>query len=836
MFWPFSCLVTHINASFENTQDAPLERAGLFRLFRAVRDVSRKGKAFSGVASDDVKTGLARGIADDWMTPARFAFILGLLIVAAFPSVLLKGQTFTVRDFGMFSYPVAFFHRQAFWKGELPQWDPLNYCGVPFLAQWNTMTLYPGTLIYLLLPMPWSLSFFCLAHLFWGGLGMFYLARRWTGNGLAAALAGIFFSFNGLPLNFLMWPSHIATFSWVPWVLLLVPQGWRQGARKLYCATFAASMQMLAGGPETILLTWAILFSLACGDWFSARSRTKRYLDEPAPHPEALVSALADPASNPSPHQLVFRFGGMVLLVALLCAVQLLPFLELVAHSERDSSFSALSPNWSMSIWGLGDFLVPLFHTVSTSQHITLPFGQGWTSSYYAGIGAVFLAAVGLRRVADWRMRLLAALVCLCLLLALGDAGILYRGLRVFVPQIGFVRYPVKFVILVSAVVPLLAALGFATLISRSGKSLGRFEWTVVIALLFLVAALIGIEAWRPLLPGASRTTLHNGLARAGLLCLCVFCIVKIRTASEHRRVLFGSLLLAVCWLDLISQVPTQNPTMPPMAYRSNLARQKLGTAAFPYFGQSRVMLSPAADQTLRYNGLPNLEQSFLVHRWAAFGDCNLLDAVPQAYGFFSLAPGPIGNLTSLPYVQTNLDYTKVLDFMSVSRTTRPGTLFDWVPRRTAMPLVTAGQAPVFVSDQRIIDAFFQSDTDLRQTAFLPPEAKLSVTAQRCPGARILNAVFSAQDVSIKTSTPAASLVIISQSWYPAWKAYIDGKRTKLWRANYAFQAVQVPAGRHTINLAYQDRGFQLGLALSFLGSAAWVIGFFKTRSHRELA
>src|SRR5208337_3199535 len=95
------------------------------------------------------------GAPDDWLTPSRFALLLGLLVVATFPGVLLGGTTFIIRDFGLFSYPVAYFHRQCFWRGELPLWNPLNNCGLPFLAQWNTLTLYPLSLIYLHLPLKW---------------------------------------------------------------------------------------------------------------------------------------------------------------------------------------------------------------------------------------------------------------------------------------------------------------------------------------------------------------------------------------------------------------------------------------------------------------------------------------------------------------------------------------------------------------------------------------------------------------------------------------------------------------------------------------------------------
>ena len=180
------------------------------------------------------------------------ACLLALLIFAAFPQVLLGLETFVIRDYGFFAYPLAYFQHECFWHGELPFWNPYNNCGVPFLAQWNTMPLYPPSLIYLLLPLPWSLSFFCLLHLWFAGFGMFFLARRWTNNSFAAAFAGVAFAFNGLTLNLLMWPSHIATLSWMPWVVLAVEPAWREGGQKIILAAFVGALQMLAGGPEII--------------------------------------------------------------------------------------------------------------------------------------------------------------------------------------------------------------------------------------------------------------------------------------------------------------------------------------------------------------------------------------------------------------------------------------------------------------------------------------------------------------------------------------------------------------------------------------------------------
>src|SRR6185436_20204595 len=129
---------------------------------------------------------------------------------------------------GFFGYPLAFFHRDAAMHGVMPFWNHLSNCGIPHLAQWNTMTLYPLSLIYLLQPMPWGLGYFCLGHLFLGGMGMYFLAGRWTGNRFAASIAGLGYALNGLMLHAVMWPNNIAALGWMPFVVLLTEQGVRE--------------------------------------------------------------------------------------------------------------------------------------------------------------------------------------------------------------------------------------------------------------------------------------------------------------------------------------------------------------------------------------------------------------------------------------------------------------------------------------------------------------------------------------------------------------------------------------------------------------------------------
>ena len=154
---------------------------------------------------------------------------------------------------------------------------------------------------------------------------MYYLAHAWTRNRLAAGLAGLIFAFNGLSLNFLMWPSHIATFGSVPWVLWLVPAGWQLGGRTLATGVLVASLQMLAGAPETILFTWLTLLLIAAAEWIGPRAR-----------PEYSFTLAFDGACSPAlprarlSFKIPLRFLAIGGLVAMVCAPQLLPFLELL--------------------------------------------------------------------------------------------------------------------------------------------------------------------------------------------------------------------------------------------------------------------------------------------------------------------------------------------------------------------------------------------------------------------------------------------------------------------------------------------------------------------------
>jgi len=57
--------------------------------------------------------------------------------------------------------------------------------------------------------------------------------------------------------------------------------------------------------------------------------------------------------------------------------------------------------------------------------------------------------------------------------------------------------------------------------------------------------------------------------------------------------------------------------------------------------------------------------------------------------------------------------------------------------------------------------------------------------------------------------------VVISDTWYPGWKAWVDGNQVPIWRANYLHRAISVEAGNHQILLEYHPVELILGKVIS---------------------
>ena len=589
----------------------------------------------------------------------------------------------------------------------------------------------------------------------------------------------------------------MATWSWAPWVVLAVESAWREGGRKIFIAAIAGALQMLAGGPEIIFFTWLVLLAL----WI-----------------QQLII-------NEFPRTAFWRFPVMVALVAALAAAQLLPFLDLSAHSQRQAGYADL--RWSMPGRGWANYLVPMAFGRQLGEGIFFQYGQFWTSSYYLGLGTLWLALLAIWKARNRRVYLLAAVATVAIVFALGGNTPIFPALRNIFPEFGFVTYPVKYLLLITFVSPLLAAFALARLREQNLSK----QTTDVGIVLFLLLSAVLVWQWRfPLPPDDVHASVMNGFSRAAFLlgtAIVLFFLIRKSDSSFHRY--SPLLLIFVAWLDVLTHEPAQNPTVPPNIYEPNLARQQLAMQPQPELGGSRAMVSPKAYRDFIDLAIRDSKNNFLAKRLGYCANANLLDAVPKVDGFFSLTTRENNDLFTLMYGTTNF-YGPLEDFVGVSQITAPGEIFDWQPRTNFLPLVTAGQKPIYFDDTDTLHALTAHNFDGSKMVFLPPSAKSLVTVTDETQAKVLDSKFETQSVDINVDASAPSLVVIAQTYYHNWHALVDGIETPILRANYGFQAVEVSQGKHHIQLVYRDRAFKIGAIFSTVAGFICLFGCFIPR------
>ncbi len=773
--------------------------------------MSQTAQQLPNVESDafPVLNWFRRRLADnpgDWLTTGRFAALLGVLIIATFPRVLWGSHVFTYLDFGQFAYPLAFYHRESFWHGEIPLWNPLSNCGTPFLAQWNTLTLYPLSLWYLLLPFPWSLGSFCLLHMLLAGIGMYRLAWRWTNHRLAASVAGAVFAFNGMTWYGLMWPSLSCALAWMPWVVLTMERSWLEGRRLIPVAAVVGAMQMLTGGVEVIIQTWLLLGVL----WLAKVIRR-----------EASWIKLAGRA----------LLSGC--LVAGLSAAQLLPFFGLLTHSQRTAHY-ANAGLAAMPLSGLANYLIPVFHCFRNLQGIFVPPNH-WTASYYLGIATVLFAVLAVSRFRNHLVYILAGLAALSVLLSFGERGLVYNALKQVLPPLGFVRFPIKFVMLATFVIPLLAAHGLAALLKARPEHWAQVrKHTLSLAsgfLLVMVALLC--SAWKHPSPRDDlAATVSNAAGGAFFLVAAVAGVLLLRKQNNPKRqVLLQLVIVVLLWGDVLRHNSNLTPTIPREVLAPDAVRKLFEWDQRLAPGIARVMEDRACLQGMVTSAFPRLELDTKVRRLSMFFNYSLLDHVPKFDGFLSLELKEFSDLFQKVYASTNNVPDKFLDFVGVCLSCSPTNLVTWTPRPTFLPVVTVGQKPVFADKAESLDALFGMGFEPKKEVYLPLEARGQVNAGQAPAAKATVTHFSAHRLAVGVEADAPAMLVVAQLFYPSWHAYVDEAHVPLWRANYAFQAVQVPPGKHQVNLVYEDEAFRYGTRISLASLATCLVTWIIVRS-----
>lgn len=699
-------------------------------------------------------------------------------------------ETFFFRDLHLFFYFQRLKVAESLASGALPLWDATLHGGQPLLANVNNTALYPGNLLFLVLPPLAAFNLEIVLHLALAGVATYLLARALDLRPPAALVAALVYEFCGPTLSLVNLLNRLIATPWTPlmllfWHLLLVDRR----ARWFVAAACAGALQVLAGFPELTVFTFALL----------------------------AVWSLPSEASRIPRKKRLALFLGLALATSGLAAVQILPTLELLKHTARGQGLGAASAlAWSVDPRRLPELVLPgwLGRVDALSdadywgrnlEHQGFPYLLSLTF----GMGTAVLALAGLGREGGVgpsvaQRRLLAAFAGLALVLTLGRNLPGIPALAAAVPMRVF-RYPVKLVCAATLPLAILAGAGTARL-ATAGRPL-RLRFAAGVG--FLAVVLAGFAVAETASSGfASRVALtffalpFEAVPRVGVavsLGHAAFVSGALALVLVFQREGVAWVLAALVAADLLAGSRGLNPTAP----RALLAdpprilaevRRAVGGGSLYRVPEGRPVQVSAPSNDVVWLAKKNLD-TLAQYTAAGFGI-----PVPFHLDFDSLASADVMHMTS--FVES-LPWARRVPMLAASGVT--AVLANEPLSAPGLEPIAAWPGELFL--YRIAGARTPARLEMA-SGF----ASVASDAVERPGLRRLET---------DAATPA-TLAVTTPFW-EGWTATIDGDSSEVRLANGFTQSVSLASGRHVVLLRYWPPGLTEGLFVTAASAALLV-------------
>jgi hypothetical protein len=768
-----------------------------------------------------------------WPSLVALAVFVAAALTLCWPMLtgkFLLGDDQLIAGYGFRSFAAESFKS----SGAIPLWNPYLFGGLPFVAAMHGDLFYPVSFVLRwLFPLQTAMNLSLAIHFVVAGIAAYALLRAlgtsWTGavvGGVGYELSGILASLVNPGHDGKLYLSALAPLAFLG-LLLAIRHGriWGYG---LFAAVVAFGMfghyQM-----TYYLLVAAAVWTLWLVFFDPDRRAGLRW-------PVPLAAAL-----------------GAVALGLLASAVQALPFLEYIPFSPRAAAGPSggweYATSFAMPVEELMTTVLPQFNGVL--EHY---WGQNFFKLHteYLGASVVLLAALGLGDRARGRVRwALLGIGVLFLLVAWGGHTPFYRLWYEVMPMMKKVRAAGMAFFLPALVTCVFAGFGVDRLMRGA---VPRRTIYLGVGILGGIALLGTVGALQPVAETLSRpettdraianaAALRSGSLRLLAVTLAIGGVIFAIATGRLRGAGAAAALTAVVVADLWSVDRTFFAFKEPASrlFASDEITAAIKRTEPPYrvwdpegvylgggVQGGSVLMAYDIPQVLGYHGNELRYYDELLGgkgqwRHLATGNLAIFDLV--ALRFLILAQE-----------QPIPGFRKVLGPVAAA-TGRPGVLYE---RDSVPPYARVVGAAIKVPDDQIAptvqdprfpygQVVLYSDTASVQPARIDPAGLDAPT----PRAEVAGWAPGRIRVTLQGQAAAPTYLLVSENWYPDWRATVDGKRTAVLRANNTFLSVPLPPGAREVTFEFSSPAFERGKLVSAV-AALLILGLLATGLRRR--
>ena len=791
----------------------------------------------------------SRQLTDSANTPAalpapRFAFAWASLVYAL--CTLSLGYQALVGKFLVSPHSDQYIAGYAFREfaastlraaGHFPLWNPYLFGGMPYIAAMHGDIFYPTFLLRMVMLTDVAMTWGFIIHIFLSGLFTYGFLRALGYSFYGSLIGGIAYLMSGQIASYVS-PGHdgklfvSALFPLALWILyrgIRGGKGWSWGA-------FALIIGLCVLSPHPQLLQYTLL---ACGAY-------------------ALFLAFSTLDGVSLPRAVAIKRLGAALAAVIIGlaigAVQYLPVREYVSWSPRAGGLADYSTATSYA-WNPEELL-----------NVYLPQFSGMLENYWGRngihlhsdyVGAVVLvlagaAFIGLRgdprrkHIIFWSVALLVSL-----LWSLGSSTPFYHIPYAIVPGTKYFRAPATIFFVGTLAIALLACVGAERFLERRVSHRYLIGWLIFAGIIAVLASVGGLSSMAESFVDerqfdrvlANRGALFAGAWRSfffvALVCALGFAVLRGKVSSRAAAWALAALMAIDLWtverlywmfsppakviyaadpiIDLLKTEPQPFRVLP-FAVNDAHGRDVFLTGDGLMTYRIRNVLGYHGNQIGRYNELagvtgrdnrlfsPNVLQ--LTNTKYFLTDIQELPFVGNA----TLVKGPVRNAAGDTVYLYRLNVENPYSWVTPVAVKAPD---DQVLATVLNPRFDARRAALFDTSANVAVS--------QGVQTLPPPLSIVTTVRHYEPGKV--------QIDLGAPAPQGSSLVVSENYYPGWKATVDGKSARIGRADYTFIGVELPQGARSIELIFTSASYARGktitwiailLGLVMLGAGIW--------------
>ena len=757
-----------------------------------------------------------------------FALFFIIISLAFYWKIFLKPTDIVAGADNIYSSSAFYYLNHESFKEnkELILWNPYAYSGYPFITSIIGGRFFPINLFLLFSYKDFYLNYYYPIFIFIAGFFTFLFLRKLKLGYFGSFIGGFIFMLNGnlVQRSLAGDPAHVIAHSLIPVIFYLTEIFFeRKNIISASLVTLALAAQFLSGQVQFFFYTCLFLLGYYAFRTISDIRNLKKYLG----------------------------YGSLILIfVLLISAIQLLPLLQFgkyITNRGLDSDFNYITQG-SLPPYHIINLIMPYFFGVRLlNTYWGFPHAELY---FYLGIGALILSFLAIISTRDGKVRFFWITAVITLILAMGRYTPLFKIINFIFPVLGFFQVPSRFLIIFTFCIAVLAGFG-ADFISKWKISAGKYKFVnallLVVSLLSLLV-LIGTVVGESLIKSKGEEILKDyyyvrykdtetvkahtfdyflgkldsaynsivfSLASFFILTSAFSILIYLFVKGKIRKEILYIFLIMFIAIELFSfnsvvadREVMENKFFPDEAKRNTLFDEtevitflKNDDDLFrvhqgdewivPYYLAARhnIYLTTGYD-TLNLNYYDEFFRS--INNYSENYSSKLLGVLNVKY---ILSSTEINNNNFIfekkindTYIYRNKEYLPRFYFVYNNKFVNSNTI-EYMKTNAFDP-----RNGVILMDQVNFSNGRNSSYKIEVLEVLPNRVKLNV------------------------NTENLGFLVYSDSWYPGWNAYDDGKKTEVYRVNYIQKGVFLESGEHEVEFVFKPKLFDIGKYLCLIG------------------